>query len=148
MFQPAYATDLISTLRTFGATVRYSIHGHTHMTEFRVLADAAASPLVGSQGIPAVSPIFGNNPAFFVLALDPASRAITDYSVYTLTNLSTAGATVPGVWSREYGFRETYGVDGLSATALAEVQHRHDATPAATHARCSAVDTTVMRDSD
>ena len=127
MFQPAYATALISALQTFGATVQSSIHGHTHMTEFRVIADAAASPLVGSQGIPAVSPIFGNNPAFFVLALDPASRAIADYSVYTLTNLPTAGATVPGVWSREYGLRETYGVDGLSAKTLADVQRSLDA---------------------
>lgn len=119
--RPAYAADLISSLRQFGATVRYGIYGHTHMMEFRLIADGNASPLVGNQGIPAVSPIFGNNAAFVVLTLDARSRAIADYTVHTLTNLSTAGANAPGVWSKEYAFREAYGGDGLSAQTLAEL---------------------------
>jgi len=76
MFQPAYAADLISSLQAFATTVRQGIYGHTHMMEFRVIADANGGPLVGNQGIPAVSPIFGNNPAFVVLTLDAASRGL------------------------------------------------------------------------
>jgi sphingomyelin phosphodiesterase acid-like 3 len=122
MLQPAYAAELISSLREFATTVRQGIYGHTHMMEFRVIADANGRPLVGNQGIPGVSPIFGNNPAFVVLTLDRASRAITDYAVHTLTNLSAAGGTTPAVWSKEYSFREAYGGEGLSAADLAELQ--------------------------
>ncbi len=119
MLQPAYAADLISSLQQFSADVRYGIYGHTHMMEFRVVADASGAPRVGNQGIPAVSPIFGNNPAFVVLTLDARSRAITDYTVHTLTNLPAAGANAPDVWSKEYAFREAYGGDGVSAQTLA-----------------------------
>jgi len=122
MFQPAYAADLISSLQAFATTVRQGIYGHTHRMEFRVIADANGGPLVGNQGIPAVSPIFGNNPAFVVLTLDAASRAITDYTVHTLTDLTAAGGNAPAVWSKEYAFREAYGGEAFSARALAELQ--------------------------
>jgi hypothetical protein len=97
------------------------------MMEFRVIAGADAGRPVGNQGIPAVSPIFGNNPAFVVLTLDPASRAITDYTVHTLTNLPAAGGNAAGVWSKEYAFREAYGGEAFSAGALAALQGTLDA---------------------
>lgn len=129
MLQPSFAAQLISSLQSFGQTVRYSIYGHTHMTEFRVVSDTSGSPLLATQGIPAVSPLFGNNPGFFVLSLDPGSRAISDYTVHTLTNLSAAAVDTSGVWSKEYSFRETYGTDGVSARTLADVQAKLSADP-------------------
>jgi hypothetical protein len=122
MIRPGYTSELVSLLARFGATVRSSIYGHTHMTEFRVMSDSTGNPLVGNQGIPAVSPIFGNNPAFVVMTLDSASGSITDYRVHTLTNLSSASVSAPGVWSTEYDFRDAFGGDGLSATSLTRVE--------------------------
>ena len=79
---------------------------------------AAVSHDGATQGIPAVSPIFGNNAAFVVMSVDSASDAATDYVVHTLTNLSTAGTTASAIWSPEYDYTEVSGVDGLSANTL------------------------------
>jgi sphingomyelin phosphodiesterase acid-like 3 len=122
MLAPARAADLISSMRQFGGTVRYAIHGHTHMTEFRVVGAADGTPAVGSQGIPAVSPVYGNNPSFVVLTVDSASGRITDYAMHVLTNLSEAGPGVPGLWAEEYDLRTAYGLDGLSARSLFELE--------------------------
>jgi hypothetical protein len=122
MLQPQYDADLIALLREFSTTVRYGIYGHTHMMEFRVFGADASAPLLGHQGIPAVSPLFGNNPAFVVLSLDAASRAITDYAVHSLAN---------GSWSKEYAFRDTYGGEPFSETALARLYGTLDTNPGA-----------------
>jgi sphingomyelin phosphodiesterase acid-like 3 len=111
MLQPQYDADLVTSLREFSSTVQYGFYGHTHMMEFRAFG-AATGPLLAHQGIPAVSPLFGNNPAFVVLMLDAASRAITDYAVHALTN---------GSWSKEYSFREAYEGEPFSETALSRL---------------------------
>ncbi len=121
VMDPAYSSALISLIGRFRTTVRYGIYGHTHMNEFRVITDSGGQPRLGNLGTPSVSPLFANNPAFFVLSVDSPSGALTDYATYSLTNLSTAGATVPAAWSREYDFTETYGSGGLSAPSLSRV---------------------------
>jgi sphingomyelin phosphodiesterase acid-like 3 len=120
MLQPQYDADLIALLREFSSTVSYGIYGHTHMMEFRAFGSGATGPLLAHQGIPAVSPLFGNNPAFVVLTLDAASRAIIDYAVHTLTN---------GSWSKEYSFREAYGGEPFSEAALARLFGTLNANP-------------------
>jgi sphingomyelin phosphodiesterase acid-like 3 len=118
MLEPTQASTLISILRRFGSTVRYGVYGHTHMNEFRVILDSGGAPLIGNQGIPAVSPIFGNNPAFVVMSVDSTSGVITDYAVHALTNLAVAGAATPALWTKEYDFDRAFGLDGFSVSNL------------------------------
>ncbi len=134
MLDTAYAASLVSILRRFESTVRYGIYGHTHMNDFRVIAETGGTPMLATQGIPAVSPIYGNNPAFVVLAIDSASGSIADYAVHALTNLSVAAGNTPAAWSREYDFASDFGGDGLSAATLARV-HRAIADDSSVRAR-------------
>ena len=120
LMQAQDTAELIASLRKFSNTVRYGIYGHTHMMEFRVIGGDPAGPQLAHQGIPAVSPLFDNNPAFVVLTLDAASRAITDYAVHALTN---------GSWSKEYAFREAYGGEPFSVAALGKLYGALDANP-------------------
>jgi predicted phosphodiesterase len=133
MLDPRYGSALTDLLRRFGTTVRYGIYGHTHMNDFRLIADADGTPLIGSQGIPAVSPMYGNDPAFVVMSIDSASGAIDDYTMYTLKNLAIAGSTAPAVWSQEYDFDDVFGGGWLSAATFARV-HRSIASDASVRA--------------
>jgi hypothetical protein len=122
MLDPRYGSTLVTLLRRFSSTVQYGIYGHTHMNDFRVITDASGAALIGNQGIPAVSAIYSNSPAFVVMSVDTAAGAIADYTMHTLKNLSVAGVSAPAVWSLEYDFRDVFGGGGLSAATFARVQ--------------------------
>jgi sphingomyelin phosphodiesterase acid-like 3 len=63
MWKPTYATLFDALMRRYSNTVVASFAGHTHMDDFRLLADDN-----GYFGFvlvtPALSPIYGQNPAF------------------------------------------------------------------------------------
>jgi sphingomyelin phosphodiesterase acid-like 3 len=137
MLDPAYSSALMSLVQRSGGTVRYGIYGHTHMNDFRVMSDTSGVPMLGNQGIPAVSPIFANNPAFVVLSLDSASGTITNYAVHALTNLRVAGTSAPAAWAKEYDFVDAFHVGGPSAQSLDRLQRAmaSDSTLRASFAR-------------
>jgi hypothetical protein len=103
--------------------------GHTHMDSFKVLAPAGA-PGAYLHLAPALNSLFGGNPAFQVLELEPERFGVADYATWYL-DLAAAGAGEDGgawapahpegrdPWRREYGFAaafgEAYGAAGLAA---------------------------------
>jgi hypothetical protein len=96
-------------LEAFSAlTVEYSsviagiFCGHTHMDQFRLISDQGVS-IAFVHVTPAVSPQFGNNPAFQVLTYDPATFGVIDFETYRYGYL-------PNVWAGEYSFDLTYGL--------------------------------------
>ncbi len=101
-----------------------AIVGHTHMDEFRVMSSPAGTPLLAMKIFPAVSPIFGNAPAFTVVAYDRADGSLRDYAVFGLRNLvgpASQPAAVPD-WRFEYSFGAAYGesvFDAATAVRLA-----------------------------
>ena len=88
--------------------------GHTHQDDFR----ARPTRLVFNKIAPAVSPVFGNNPAFTLVRYDRSTLAVQDYAVHYLdlaaANQSAAGA----IWAKEYDYTDAYDLTGLNALSL------------------------------
>ncbi|MBV9109516.1 MAG: metallophosphoesterase, partial [Gemmatimonadetes bacterium] len=76
MFTPAYVAPFDSLVRAYADVVALHVTGHTHMSEFRVYQTATGG--VPDLGVPAVSPIFGNNPGFVSMRLGPSGELL-DY---------------------------------------------------------------------
>jgi len=108
MWDQTYAAAFLTLLKRYADTVAVSFAGHTHMDDFRLIGDAE-----GRYGFalitPAVSPIFGQNPAFRTVTYD-AAGGILDQTTYDLTNFpqATTAAEESTAWPQvsrpvEYG---------------------------------------------
>lgn len=79
--------------------------GHTHMDEYRLILERDGEPYMPAINAPAVSPQYGNNPAFRVVSLRDWVPA--DYhSVNCALNLSSPDFSTYYVFSEAYGTKE------------------------------------------
>jgi hypothetical protein len=102
-----------SFLNAVGAhknVIREIIAAHTHRYDFRV---ASGVPMLIASSI---SPIYGNNPAFYDLTVDDRG-AILDIVPY-------AYHLDEGAFEREPGFREMYGIPAFDSASLQSVADR------------------------
>jgi hypothetical protein len=108
MWKESYAEAFAALLKRYADTVAAQFAEHTHMDDFRLLGDAG-----GNFGFvlitPALSPIFGQNPAFRTVAYDRAG-GILDETTYDLTDLPQAGASAAPKWQSEYTFTQAWGL--------------------------------------
>jgi sphingomyelin phosphodiesterase acid-like 3 len=125
-----YGGKFLALIQEYAGTVDYTFSGHTHMDSFTVLTDAEGKPLVASHITPAISPIFGNNPAFTVFLYDRKDGTVLDAATYYLANLPAASSGGTPDWKLEYVYRVTYGVQDMSAASLSAVASRIAAQPA------------------
>ena len=113
MWAPAYAEAFAVLMRRYADTVAASFAGHTHVDDFRLLGDTG-----GHYGFalitPAVSPIFGQNPAFRTLTYD-AAAGIIDETTFDLTNLPSAA---PPQWRNEYTFTQYWNLPRIDVASL------------------------------
>jgi hypothetical protein len=119
MWDQAYAANFLALMKRYANTVTASFAGHTHMDDFRLVGDAE-----GRYGFalitPAVSPIFGQNPAFRTLVYD-AAGGILDQTTYDLTNLPQATVAAVGVspeWRAEYSFTRQWSLPQVDLPSL------------------------------
>ncbi|MGA7264979.1 MAG: hypothetical protein WBX30_29415 [Stellaceae bacterium] len=119
MWDQAYAGAFLALMKRYADAVAVSFAGHTHMDDFRLIADAE-----GRYGFavitPAVSPIFGQNPAFRTVSFDAAGE-ILDQTTYDLTNLpqaTTAAGGVPAEWRAEYTFTRQWSLPRVDLPSL------------------------------
>jgi sphingomyelin phosphodiesterase acid-like 3 len=118
MWRPAYAEAFAALMREYSDVVAASFAGHTHMDDFRLLGDAG-----GHYGFalitPALSPIFGQNPAFRVLAYDEEGR-IVDQTTLGLANLTEASSVdnTPPQWRAEYTFSQYWNLPWVDVATL------------------------------
>jgi sphingomyelin phosphodiesterase acid-like 3 len=82
------------------------VFGHLHMNTYRL---GHGTPMLG---VPSISPIFGNDPAFLVATVGRRG-IIDDYTAYAL-DLARPGAT----FAREYDFGDTYGLPAFDLASL------------------------------
>jgi hypothetical protein len=75
--------------------------GHTHMDEYRVIADTA--PIMAIRMGPSVTPSNGNRPAFTVVNYDTTDGSATDYSVSSYDAIN--GWTAYSSFTTLYGFK-------------------------------------------
>jgi sphingomyelin phosphodiesterase acid-like 3 len=114
-WQDRYFNRFQELMRNYGDIVQIALAGHTHMDDFRVLSAPSGAVPVAFRITPAVSPIFGNNPAFSVLEYSLSTGAISDVATYFL-DLAKGGDN-PG-WALEYRFSKAYRYSALTATNL------------------------------
>jgi sphingomyelin phosphodiesterase acid-like 3 len=116
MWADAYAQPMYALLRRYADTVTAAFAGHTHMDDFRLIGDAKGN-FAFALMTPAVSPIFGQNPAFRTVTYDSAG-GIVDQAIYDLTNLSETGPDTPPKWQLEYAFTRQWRLPRVDLASL------------------------------
>jgi sphingomyelin phosphodiesterase acid-like 3 len=110
-WQAKYSTEFSTLMSTYSDVVQLAFAGHTHMDDFRV--SAASPPALPLRITPAVSPIFGNNPAFSVMTYNLTTASVSDITTFFVALSSTTPS-----WSKEYQFDSAYGVSSFNAANL------------------------------
>jgi sphingomyelin phosphodiesterase acid-like 3 len=105
MWQPALQSRFMTILSKYPNLITLMIGGHTHMDEYRILPTGNIL-----YGIPGISPVFGNNPAFKIFSIAKGTLVPMDYqsisfdltaspvqgnSFYTFTTAYRATANLP-----------------------------------------------------
>jgi sphingomyelin phosphodiesterase acid-like 3 len=128
LWKPAYAAPFYALMRRYAGTVAVAFAGHLHMDDFRLLPARGAGAFVLIT--PAVSPIFGQNPAFRAVSFD-AAGGLRDATTYELADLGKArAAAAPAIWQAEYTFTREWRLPRLDAANLARLARMIDAVPA------------------
>ncbi|RXH56973.1 metallophosphoesterase [Granulicella sibirica] len=100
--------QLAEVLAANAETVSLAVFGHSHTDELRLLTSEKTPGRPGTgvavKIVTSISPVNGNNPAFTVARVDPATAGLVDYTVFSASNLTGVNST----WSKEYTFSETY----------------------------------------
>jgi hypothetical protein len=137
LWRDAYVGRFLALVVAYKAQLRGAFAGHTHMDDFRVVADAQGEPVLATRVAPAVSPAFGNNPAFTVFLYDCADGGAIDYATFALSNLAQVAPGIAPEWTREYVFSRTYGLPRYDAASLTDLAKRirADASVRATYTR-------------
>jgi hypothetical protein len=117
-WQDAYARRFLALVGLYKDQLRLSYAGHTHMDDFRVIADSSGAALLATRITPAVTPLFGNNPAFTVLLYSRTDASVADYATFYLTNLAQVGPGVAPAWTLEYTFGQAYKSSSYDAASL------------------------------
>ncbi len=99
-------------IRTYSPEVKAIFAGHTHMDHFTLIFDQQHHPLAYVHITPAISPEFGNNPAFQVLTYNAGSFSVTDFATYYYDGTA---------WKEEYDFDTAYGEAFCNASNLADI---------------------------
>jgi sphingomyelin phosphodiesterase acid-like 3 len=106
MWEPAYTEEFSKLLTRYHNTVTISLAGHEHMDDFRLISNSVVLMT------PAVSPIFGQNPAFRVVSYRP-NGALSEGTTYYLSNLDAVLNGMAPEWKLEYCFASTWGLSSL-----------------------------------
>ena len=103
---------LANTLAVFPDVIRLALFGHTHMDEMRVYSTSSGT--IPAKLVPSITPVNGNNPAFTLAEIEPATATLKDYTVYSANNQTGIDTT----WAEEYRFSTTYHLPNLSGASL------------------------------
>ena len=88
-----------------------TLGAHTHMDEYRIL-----SPSVVLDEVPAISPCFGENPAFKVFTISQSTFTPIDYS-----SLNYDLAVMPAQFNSYYTFSAAYSMQGPLGASLVQL---------------------------
>ena len=116
------STDkLAESLIEYADVIRLGIFAHTHMDEIHLLSSTGvhSSPehSVAIKLVPSISPVNGNDPAFTVARVNPASGVLQDYAVVAASNKTGIAAT----WTLEYDYNQTYHEPDFQAAAVKDL---------------------------
>ena len=116
---------LIARLTDFRGVVREIYAGHIHRDDFRLFPDREGRPLCAIHIVPAVSPVYLDNPAVEIGWYDQSNGELRDYAPLYLD----LGNPKPS-WGTEYIFTRAYGHPRPNLAALEELsQAIHEGNP-------------------
>jgi sphingomyelin phosphodiesterase acid-like 3 len=106
--------QFIDTVAGYKDVVMGIYAAHIHRDDFRVLIDIGHKAICPIHLIPAISPIYGNNPAFQIGWYDKSSGALLDYASFKLDlakeqTQADSGTDAKGMWRFQYRFTSEYG---------------------------------------
>lgn len=112
MWTPGRYERFMAILAKHPGLIAMTLAAHTHMDEYRVLAPGQVLEVT-----PAISPVFGNNPAFKVFSIAGDSLRATDYQI-----LSYDLASLPRQFTSYYRFSAAYSMQGLLDVSLSTLR--------------------------
>lgn len=119
LWQPAYNQQFIDLVTQNSNMIVAAFAGHIHMDSFQLIQPTNKASTSFVHITPAISPLFGNNPAFDVFTYNRGSAALKDYSAYYFDLSSPASQkNAPVKWRKEYSFAQAFGQPAFSASAL------------------------------
>ncbi|MCX5977230.1 MAG: DUF3089 domain-containing protein, partial [Coprothermobacterota bacterium] len=113
MWKPAYQTSFLQVLAKYPGLITLMLAGHTHMDEYRIPSSSNVLEIT-----PAISPCFGNNPAFKVFTFANDASKPSDYRSL---NYDLAAIPAPGQFNSYYAFSAAYSMPGLLGDSLAQL---------------------------
>lgn len=129
MFAASDGAEFRRLMLRYRQAIIIAFAGHVHMDGFRLLRnDGKAFGLVMMN--PALSPIFGQNPAFRRIRVT-SDGAIADETVYDLANLRGASSGAAPRWQREMDFDTTWDLPRFDVPNLETLYRRLDRVAAA-----------------
>ncbi len=111
MWEPDYQARFLQILANYPGMISLMLAGHTHMDEYRILPSSEAIEIT-----PAISPWFGNNPAFKVFTISSDTLKPVDYS-----SLNFDLAAIPVKFNTYYTFSAAYSSQGLLDASLTQL---------------------------
>ncbi|MCB1502097.1 MAG: metallophosphoesterase [Bauldia sp.] len=118
--QAEFADTFLALLRRHAGIIDVSLSGHVHFDDYRLLLDDTGAAASVDKVVPAISPIFGQNPAFQLFTYDRENGRLRDFSTVALMNLPALGPG-PGDWRETYVFTKAYDLPGFSAESVARL---------------------------
>ncbi|HRI16239.1 MAG TPA: metallophosphoesterase [Verrucomicrobiota bacterium] len=115
LWQPELTARFLQLVKRYEKTIQQAIAGHTHMDDFRLVRLDGRNVLL-TKIVPAVSPIFGNNPGYQSFQYDRRDGRLINYGTYGLTLPVGPGAFA---WQDEYEFTTAYPNLSLTAPSVA-----------------------------
>lgn len=94
----------------YGNTVSTAFAGHIHRDAFRLIKDQEQQ-IEPVLIIPAITPVYGNNPAYRIVYPHPQTMDIMDYQVRYLDALDQT-------WKQGHRFSSAYGFQNLTGRAM------------------------------
>lgn len=123
MWQPQYQIEFMQILSRYPGLIAMGITGHTHMDEFRVLPTGDVM-----FGIPGISPVFGNNPAFKIFTVSQDTLMPMDYQSI---NYHLGVSPAPAQFKSLYTFSTAYSAVANTTLESSFQQLYPQLTPAA-----------------
>jgi sphingomyelin phosphodiesterase acid-like 3 len=110
LWKAEFASEFDGLIEEFRELFRDVYVGHLHMDDFRLFEDSEGAPFAEAHVVPAVSPVYRNNPAFEIALYDKHSGYLVNYAIVYLTNLERLQkkSQQAPTWSVEYSADTAY----------------------------------------
>lgn len=125
-----YAAALHRLVYRYRHSIAAEIAGHLHMDAFRIRRDRNGAAFGFVMIAPALSPIFGQNPAFRRLRI-AGDGGIADATIFHLANLRQAAMGAAPRWRAEASFDRRWGATRFDAASLDALYRRLAVSPKA-----------------